>query len=264
MEPKSTAELELIKDGRIAWLIFNRPQVRNAMTWGMYDTLERHCHALSEDPEVDVVVLRGSGGEAFVAGTDIKQFTGFETAQHALDYEHRIDAVVGALESLGKPTIALLEGFCVGGGAAIAMACDFRYCTPDLRFGVPIAKTLGNCVSIANVSRLVDLVGAARAKEVLMLAKLFGADEAKQAGLVTEVVAAEEIEAEVRKVAERLGGFAPLTLRASKEEISRVLAARRPPAGSEEDLIALCYTSRDFKSAVKAFVDKTPHAWRGE
>ncbi|WP_163559425.1 enoyl-CoA hydratase/isomerase family protein [Halomonas sp. NO4] len=264
MEPKSTAELEFIKDGRIAWLIFNRPQVRNAMTWDMYDALERYCHALSEDPDIDVVVLRGSGGEAFVAGTDIKQFTTFDSAQHALDYEHRIDEVIGALESLNKPTIALIEGFCVGGGAAIAMACDFRYCTPELRFGVPIAKTLGNCVSITNVSRLVDLVGAARAKEVLMLAKLFKAEEAKLAGLVTEVIAPETIEAEVRQVAERLGGFAPLTLRASKEEVRRVQAARRPAAGSEEDLITLCYTSRDFKSAVSAFINKTPHAWLGE
>jgi len=144
------------------------------------------------------------------------------------------------------------------------MACDFRYCTPDLRFGVPIAKTLGNCVSISNVSRLIDLVGAARAKEVLMLAKLFKAEEAKLAGLVTEVIASDAIEAEVRQVAERLSGFAPLTLRASKEEIRRVLASRRPAAGSEEDLIALCYTSHDFKSAVSAFVNKTPHAWRGE
>ncbi len=264
MEPTSTAELEFVKDGRIAWLIFNRPQVRNAMTWGMYDALERHCQVLNEDPDIDVVVLRGSGGEAFVAGTDIKQFTSFDTAQHALDYEHRIDQVISALESLSKPTIALIEGFCVGGGAAIAMACDFRYCTPDLRFGVPIAKTLGNCVSIANLSRLIDLVGAARAKEVLMLAKLFKAEEARLAGLVTEVIAPEAIEVEVRQVAERLSGFAPLTLRASKEEIRRVLAARRPAAGSEEDLIALCYTSRDFKSAVNAFVNKTPHTWRGE
>ncbi|WP_043531946.1 enoyl-CoA hydratase/isomerase family protein [Litchfieldella xinjiangensis] len=264
MEPKSTAELEFVKDGKIAWLIFNRPQVRNAMTWGMYDALERYCKALNDDPDIDVVVLRGSGGEAFVAGTDIKQFTTFDVAQHALDYEHRIDEVINSLETLSKPTIALIEGFCVGGGAAIAMACDFRYCTPELRFGVPIAKTLGNCISIANLSRLIDLVGAARAKEVLMLAKLFKAEEAKLAGLITEVIAAESIEEEVRQVAERLGSLAPLTLRASKEEVRRVLAERRPAAGSEEDLIALCYTSRDFKSAVSAFIDKTPHAWLGE
>ncbi|MDR5906482.1 enoyl-CoA hydratase/isomerase family protein [Franzmannia qiaohouensis] len=264
MKPTSKAELEFIKEGRIAWLIFNRPQVRNAMTWKMYSELERHCQTLDKDPDIDVVVLRGSGGEAFVAGTDIKQFANFSTAQQALDYEHRIDEVIGALESLSKPTIALIEGFCVGGGAAIAMACDFRYCTPDLRFGVPIAKTLGNCVSITNMSRLVDLVGAARAKEVLMLAKLFKAEEAKSAGLVTEVVTPDAIEAEVRQVAERLGGFAPLTLRASKEAIERVLSARRPVAGSEADLISLCYTSRDFKSAVSAFINKTPHAWQGE
>jgi enoyl-CoA hydratase/carnithine racemase len=264
MKTTSTDELVCIRDGRIAWVIFNRPQVRNAMTWGMYDALERTCKELADDDDIDVVILRGSGGEAFVAGTDIKQFTRFDTAQDALDYEVRIDRVIGALESLKQPTIALLEGFCVGGGAAIAMACDFRYATPDLRFGVPIARTLGNCVSMTNVSRLVDLVGVARAKEVLMLAKMVKAEDARHIGLVTEVIDPEQIEAEVRKVAESLGGFAPLTLRASKEEIRRIQESRRPARGMDEDLIALCYTSQDFKGAVDAFINKTSHTWSGK
>lgn len=264
MEPNSTDELVCIRDGRIAWLIFNRPKVRNAMTWGMYDALERACLELNNDQEIDVVVLRGSGGEAFVAGTDIKQFTAFSESQHALDYEHRIDQVIGCLESLAKPTIALIEGFCVGGGATIAMACDFRYCTPDLTFGVPIARTLGNCVSHTNVSRLVDLVGPAKAKEVLMLAKMLKAEEALQGGLMTAVIEHDEIEAEVRQVAERLGSFAPLTLRASKEGVRRVQACRRPAPGTDEDLIALCYMSQDFKGAVDAFINKKRYSWAGK
>lgn len=249
--------------GRVAWLTFNRPRVRNAMTWAMYDALERHCRELNDDPGVDVVVLRGAGGEAFVAGTDIKQFAHFTEAQDALDYERRIDSVIGGLHALNKPTIALIEGYCVGGGAAIAMACDFRYCTPDLKFGIPIARTLGNCVSMTNVSRLVDLVGPARAKEVLMLARMIGADEAKLAGLVTDSFAADSIEAEVGRVIERLQGFAPLTLGACKEAIHRVQVARQPAEGSDVDLISRCYTSQDFRGAVASFINKTPHSWSG-
>jgi len=259
----STHELVYQREGRVAWLLFNRPQVRNAMTWQMYDSLERICLELDEDPEIDVVVLRGVGGEAFVAGTDIKQFSAFSEAQDALDYERRIDRVMTTLESLQKPTIALIEGFCIGGGAAIAMACDFRYCTPDLKFGVPIAKTLGNCVSMNNVSRLVDLVGPARAKEVLMLASIIKADEAKQAGLVTGVIEHQDIEGEVRKVIGRLQSFAPLTIRASKEAIRRFQKYHVPEDGQDDDLIALCYTSQDFHGAVDAFINKTPHTWRG-
>lgn len=259
----STDELVYEREGRVAWLLFNRPQVRNAMTWGMYDALERTCHELNEDPDIDVVVLRGVGGEAFVAGTDIKQFSAFSEAQDALDYERRIDRVMATLESLKKPTIALIEGFCIGGGAAIAMACDFRYCTPDLKFGVPIARTLGNCVSMSNISRLVDLVGPARAKEVLMLASIVKADEAKQAGLVTDVIEHQDIEGEVRKVIGKLQSFAPLTIRASKEAIHRFQKYHVPADGQDEDLIALCYTSQDFHGAVDAFINKTPHTWRG-
>lgn len=264
MAQNSSDELLQERVGRVAWLTFNRPRVRNAMTWGMYDALERRCLELNDDPEVEVVVLRGSGGEAFVAGTDIAQFSAFREARDALDYERRIDAVIAGLESLNKPTIALIEGFCVGGGAAIAMACDFRYCTPDLRFGIPIARTLGNCVSMNNVSRLVDLVGPARAKEVLMLATMVEADEAKRMGLVTDVFEHAVIKAEVGRVIERLLGFAPLTLGASKEAIHRVQAARRPPEGSDADLIERCYTSEDFRHAVDAFINKKAHSWRGK
>ncbi|EHA13688.1 enoyl-CoA hydratase/isomerase family protein [Halomonas sp. HAL1] len=259
----STDELLYEREGRVAWLSFNRPQVRNAMTWGMYDSLERLCLELNEDPEIDVVVLRGTGGEAFVAGTDIKQFSSFSQAQDALDYERRIDRVMATLESLSKPTIALIEGYCIGGGAVIAMACDFRYCTPDLKFGVPIAKTLGNCVSMNNVSRLVDLAGPARAKEVLMLASILKADEAKQAGLVTAVIDQKDIESEVRRVIEKLQSFAPLTIRSSKEAIRRFQKYHSPEDGQDEDLIALCYTSQDFHGAVEAFINKTSHTWRG-
>lgn len=258
------AEVECAREGRLAWVTFNRPEVRNAMTWGMYDGLERLCAELEKDDSVDVVVLRGKGGEAFVAGTDIKQFTQFDDAADAIDYERRIDRVIERLETLQKPTIALLEGFCIGGGAAIAMACDFRYATPELKFGIPIARTLGNCVSMNNIARIVGLVGAARAKEVLMLARLLKAEECYNAGLVTQIFAAQVIEEEVRAVADKLSSFAPLTLKACKEGIRRVQANQRPAPGMDDDLISLCYTSQDFRNAVDAFIHKKTHTWLGK
>ncbi|MGH8417360.1 MAG: enoyl-CoA hydratase/isomerase family protein [Pseudomonas sp.] len=257
------SDVEYIKEGRLAWVIFNRPEVRNAMTWEMYDALESLCDELDQDEEVDVVVFRGKGGEAFVAGTDIKQFSSFETADHAINYEHRIDRIINRLEKVQKPTIALIEGYCVGGGAAIAMACDFRYATPDLGFGIPIAKTLGNCISINNLARLVNLVGGSKAKEVIMLAKIVTAQESARIGLVNDVFESTKIEEEVRSIADRLCSFAPLTLKATKEGVRRIQESRRPAPGTDKDLVELCYTSQDFKNAVDAFINKKPRSWLG-
>lgn len=259
----ATDELLFHKDGKQAWITFNRPKVRNAMTWAMYTRLEEVCEEIDADPDIRVAVLRGAGGQAFVAGTDISQFAEFASEQDPLDYEQRIDRIVGRVESLSKPTIALLEGYCVGGGAAIALACDFRYATPDLQFGIPIAKTLGNCLSMANFARLVDLLGPARTKEVLMLARLLGADEARTAGVVNDAFPAEAIESEVRAVANTLTGLAPLTLRATKEALRRIQAHRRTPPEDGEDLILSCYMSEDFREAVKAFTEKRRHQWLG-
>lgn len=247
----------------VAWVGFNRPESRNAMTWEMYDALETYCDRLAEDASIHAVVLHGVGGEAFVAGTDIAQFADFSEAEDAIDYERRIDRVVGKLERLGKPTIAMIEGACVGGGAALAMVCDFRYCTPSLKFGVPIAKTLGNCLSITNISRLVDMLGVARAKEVLLRAKLFGADEALRAGLVNEVFSPETIKDEVAAIAAEFAKRAPLTLQASKALIGRVQEQRRAAFDASDDWISTCYMSDDFKAAVNKFVNKTPFEWAG-
>lgn len=252
-----------LRDG-VAWLGFNRPESRNAMTWEMYDELEAACERLANDEGVQAVVLHGVGGEAFVAGTDITQFADFAAPEDAIGYERRIDRVVGKLETLNKPTIAMIEGFCVGGGAALAMVCDFRYCTPSLKFGVPIAKTLGNSLSITNVSRLIDMVGIARTKEVLMMAKLFSAEEAQLAGLVNGIFAPEDIAGEVTAIAAEFAKRAPLTLQASKALIGRVQAQRRAAADASDDWVKICYMSDDFKAAVNKFVNKTPFEWTGK
>ena len=252
-----------VLDG-VAWIGFNRPESRNAMTWQMYDALEKICETVDRDPEIFAVVFHGCGGEAFVAGTDIKQFADFEHGDQGVAYERRIDAAIAGLETMKTPTIALLEGFCVGGGAAIALACDFRYCTPGLKFGVPIAKTLGNCLSVTNVTRLMDIVGIPRTKEILMAARLIEAQEAAAIGLVGEIFESEVIEQAVAKKAQAFSQRAPLTVQAAKEVINRVLAHRRAPADASDDWVRVCYASQDFKAAVNKFVNKTPFEWTGK
>ncbi|QTF92125.1 enoyl-CoA hydratase [Halomonas sp. BM-2019] len=250
------------RDG-VAWLGFNRPESRNAMTWEMYDALSAHCDRIATDDALHAVVLHGVGGEAFVAGTDIGQFEHFSKPEDAIGYEQRIDRVVGKLEALDKPTIALLEGACVGGGAALALVCDFRYATPSLKFGVPIARTLGNTLSITNVSRLIDMLGVARTKEALMLGTLFDADQASEAGLVNAIFPPDRIYDEVAGVAEQLGQRAPLTLKASKALVGRVLEHRRLARDASDDWVTTCYMSDDFKAAVNKFLYKTPFEWTG-
>jgi enoyl-CoA hydratase/carnithine racemase len=248
-------------DGPLAFVTFNRPHARNAMTWAMYDGLVEACERVDADPQVRVLVLRGAGGKAFVAGTDISQFQNFRGPEDAIAYERRLDGVMDRIEAVTRPTIAAIEGYAAGGGAAIAVACDLRYCTPESRIGIPIARTLGNCLSMANCARLVDLVGPARTKELILTARLLEADEARQIGLVNEVVAAERLHDRVREVALELAQNAPVTLRVTKEAIRRLQAQRRPPGG--DDLVVQAYTSEDFREGVAAFVAKRKPVFRG-
>jgi enoyl-CoA hydratase/carnithine racemase len=250
-------------DGPVATITFNRPQAMNAMTWNMYDRLVTYCDELDENDDIRVAILKGAGDRAFVSGTDISQFQAFSDPEHAIDYERRTGEVGDRLERVRKPTIAMIHGVCVGGGASIALGCDFRYTDPNLRFGIPIARTIGNCLSLKSYSRLVDYVGPAKAKELIMLAKLVNADEALQLGVVTEVVPADALAARVREVAERLKQLAPLTLAATKEAIRRIQAGRALANDEGEDLILSCYMSDDFRGAVKAFVEKRKPEWTG-
>ena len=256
-----TAEVLFEREGPIAVLTFNRPEARNAMTWAMYDALAATCDTVDGDDELRVLILRGAGGQAFVAGTDISQFQAFATPADALGYERRMDQVVTRLEAVGKPTLAAIAGVAAGGGATLALACDLRYCTPESAIGVPIARTLGNCLSMANYARLVDLLGPARTKELIFRGRLLPAEEARQAGLVTEVVAADRLEARVREVAREIAGHAPITLRVTKEALRRLQLARRPPEC--EDLIVQAYLSEDFREGVSAFLAKRRPAFRG-
>lgn len=249
--------------GPIASVTFNRPDARNALTWEMYDGLVAACDRVDAATEVRVLVIRGAGGKAFAAGTDIGQFSSFSSREDAIGYERRLDAVIDRLERVGAATIAQVQGAATGGGCAIALACDLRVCTPEARFGVPIARTLGNCLSAANYARMIDLLGPARTKDLLLTGRLMDAAEAAAAGVVARVVEAEAIDAAVHDLASAIAVNAPLTIRATKEAIRRIQAGRRPPAGAIDDLIEACYLSADFKEGVAAFLAKRAPRFTG-
>jgi enoyl-CoA hydratase len=250
-------------DGPIAFLTFNRPEARNAMTWEMYEALVEACDRVDADANLRVFVLRGAGGKAFVSGTDIGQFTGFSTRDDVVGYEARLDSVIDRLERVRAATIAQIAGVAAGGGCVIAIACDLRVCTPESTLGVPVARTLGNCLSAANYARLRDLVGPGRLKDLLFTGRLVDGNEALAIGLVNRVVSATALESTVRELATAVAGNAPLTIRATKEALRRIQAHQRLDASAVEDLITMCYLSEDFKGAVQAFLDKKPPVFRG-
>jgi enoyl-CoA hydratase len=257
-------ELIVERKGAIVWITFNRPQARNALTWNMYSRLETACNEINADRTVRAVVLTGAGGQAFVAGTDIGQFRAFKTEQDALDYEARGNQVMRTLESVRVPTIAAIAGACTGAGAAIAACCDLRIASPTARYGFPIARTLGNCLSMANYTRAAALIGFARLKDLMMRARLMDAQEMLACGLISEVTPDEEsLLTRAQALADEVASMAPLTLWATKEALRRVRDGLIPD-GADSDLIVACYTSKDFKEGVEAFLAKRKPNWTGE
>lgn len=256
----SGGSVHLTVSSGVASVVFDRPEARNAMTWAMYERLNEICEELKADTSVRVVTFRGAGGQAFVAGTDIEQFTTFSSGEDGVAYEKQIDLCIARLESLPMPTVAVIEGWTIGGGLAIATACDFRIATPGSKFGVPIARTLGNCLSVANLSRLCAVFGVPRVKRMLMLAELLTAEEALACEFLMQISEAGEIDTVLRKLCERLALLAPVTQRVSKEGLRRLIGRSLPP---DEDLIRLCYGSDDFREGVAAFIEKRSPAWKG-
>ena len=261
-EVEATDELLYeVRDG-IGWITFNRPQARNSMTFAMYQKLADICVAANDDRGLKAMVLTGAGEKAFAAGTDISQFRAFKTAEDAFAYEERIDHVLGALEKLRLPTIAAISGACTGGGAAIASCCDLRIATANARFGFPVARTLGNCLSMSNYARLSALIGPARTKDLIFTARLIEAPEAKELGLLSEIVEDHAtLMTRADELARHVGGMAPLTIQATKEALRRLQVRLEP--GEGRDLIALCYTSNDFREGMEAFLAKRKPNWTG-
>jgi enoyl-CoA hydratase/carnithine racemase len=258
----STSDVLFTTVGPVAWLTFDRPEAGNAMTWAMYDALAEACDRVDADDGIRVFVLRAAG-DAFGTGTDIRQFADFSTGDDGLAYERRLEAVLDRLERVAVPTIAQVQGVAAGAGCAIALACDLRVCTPAARFGVPIARTLGNGLSAANCSRLIDHLGVTRTKDLLFTGRLLDGQEAVDAGLVTQLVEPAEVDDVVRDLAGTIAANASLTMRTVKETLRRLAAHRRLDAGAVDDLIASCYASEDFREGVEAFLSRRTPKFTG-
>jgi len=245
--------------GTIATITFDRAGARNAMTWAMYQQLDDALDRIEANRDVRVAVLRGAGGH-FVAGTDIAQFTEFTSGEDGVAYETRLETIVSKLERLRVATIAAVEGFVVGAGLVLAAACDLRVAAPSARFGVPIARTVGNALSAANYARLVALLGASRTKAMLITTDFMSAEDARAIGFVAMLVGASGFDAELDALCARITSYSPITIQCTKEAIRRVMSA---PAASGEDLVRAAYGSSDFREGVAAFLEKRAPKWEG-
>lgn len=257
----ATAKVDFELRNGVANITFDHVAARNAMTVGMYQSLKSICEDLTKSSAAKVAILRGAGGKSFVSGSDIAQFSAFTSGDDGILYEEGIDSYLAPLAMLPIPTIAVIDGMAVGGGLAIASCCDFRISTPDARFGVPIAKTLGNCLSAGNVAWLAAHLGINIVKRMLLLAELVNAPELLKQGYLLATYPAEELEHEANQLAERLMKLAPITQKASKQALARLIKNNLPDCS---DLIRECYGSDDFKNGVAAFLDGKPPVWTGK
>jgi len=251
-----------VNDG-IARMTFNRPQARNAFTFAMYEKMASLCESINADRSIKVLIMTGTGEKAFASGTDISQFRAFKTADDALEYEERIDRVLSMLEKVRVPVIAAIAGCNRGGGAGIAACCDIRIGTASTRMGFPIARTLGNCLSMSNISRVVALVGPARTKDLIFTARLIEAPEALSLGLLNEIVPdVETLQRRADETAKLICGHAPITMETAKEAVLRL---RRTLSREEgRDLILRAYMSEDFREGMDAFLNKRTPVWKGK
>lgn len=256
--PNARVYLEI--KGKFAQIFFDQPTARNAMTQAMYEQLRSICIELNQNARIRAVILRGIGGKSFVSGSDIAQFTAFKDGEDGIRYEKLIDHYLGPLQELSMPTIAVIDGLAVGGGLAIASLCDFRIATPTAKFGVPIARTLGNTLSPTNISWLVAHLGVAIVKRMLLLAELIPASELCTQGFVYKTGEQDQLEQMAFDLAEQLSVLAPITQKASKQMIARIIHHSLPDCS---DLIKEVYGSTDFKEGVSSFLAGKPAQWQG-
>ena len=257
-EPNTPPCLDVSIDGSIARITFNNPAARNAMTWPMYEELKVICDSLAKNASVRVAIFRGAGDKAFVSGSDIEQFVHLQKDEA---YEVAVDAIFSSLQQLPFPTIALIEGLAVGSGLLIATACDLRISTPDARFGIPVARTLGNCLSPSNLAWLSAHLGTPMVKKMLLTSELIKAPELLATGYLYEIAPAQEINAAADALANKLASLAPITQKASKLAIARLLQSNLPDCA---DLMRETYNSQDFREGVNAFLEGRPPKWTGK
>lgn len=245
-----SADLRVSLEGPVMTVTFDRPAQHNALTFAMYDALYQACERADGDDAVKVMVLRGAGDRAFASGTDISVFNDFRDGADGIGYEQRLTSVVNRLEDVTVPTVAAVDGYCLGGGLAIAAVCDLRVATRSARFGMPIAKTLGNCLSVNSISILVTRLGPARTLDMVLRARLFDTEEALAAGFVAAMCEDGTLDDAITGVTSRLLAHAPLTLWATKTAVARIRRANLP---ADDDLVARVYGSDDFRRGVAAF-----------
>ena len=233
-----------------AEILIDRPERHNAMTLAMYESLLAHVAQCEANDDVHCILLRGAGGKSFISGTDIGYFRDFRDGRDGVAYEAFVERVIDTVERIAVPTIAVIDGWAVGGGLALATACDFRVCTDASRFGAPIAKTLSNTLSSRNIARLQAAFGTPRVKKMLMLADYLSADEALACGYVHEICACEALEDAAHALAQRLIALSLVTQQAVKESLRRIVVEQRL---DDEDLIEAVYGSSRFREAVVAF-----------
>ena len=255
---KTLPHIDWSIDGPIARITFHHEAARNALTWPMYEALRSICDQLAGNLDVRVAIFRGAGHQAFVSGSDIEQF--ISLAQDEA-YEVAVDAIFHSLQHLPMPTIALIEGLAIGSGLLIATACDFRISTPEAKFGIPVARTLGNCLSPNNLSWITAHLGIATVKRMLLSAELFKAPQLLEAGYLYQTASANEIDQAVDQLADRLIALAPLTQKSSKLTIARLMESNLPDC---TELMRETYNSQDFKEGVNAFLAGRPPRWRGK
>ena len=254
----SLPHLDLQMDGNMARVTFNNPAARNALTWPMYEELQRICNSLAKNTEIRVVIFRGAGDKAFVSGSDIQQFVDLKENEA---YEVAVDHIFSSLQQLPMPTIAMIEGLAVGSGLLMATFCDFRISTQDARFGIPVAKTLGNCLSPSNLSWIAAHLGIPTAKRMLLTAELIKAPELLASGYLYQTAEASEIVSVTNVLAQRLAALAPITQKASKLTVAHLLQSNLPDC---TDLMRETYNSKDFREGVKAFLEGRPPRWIGK
>ncbi len=251
-----------VRDG-VGHVTLNRPLQRNALTFEMYARLAEICSTIPGDGSVRALIVSGAGDKAFAAGTDIALFKDFKSPEQGLAYEKAADVNFSAIEACLVPTIAAIAGACTGGGAGIAVCCDLRLASADLKYGFPIARTLGNCLSAATLARLVTAIGEPRVVELLFTARLMQADEAHRIGLVSEVLPDHaSLMTRAQALADQIKGQAPLTMSTTKTLLRRMRQSH--PQIDDTDLIAKVYTSADFREGLTAFLAKRPAKWTGK